>query len=151
VSQVGAWWTRSSQSFRGNLVVSRVWACKFEWFNGGTGVKRWLVCLGTGKPMAMATEAVPTRRTTTTTRATLLHARIPCCLLDSTLPSVQSNLSRLNRLFTRLPRSLYHQHAVSCVVVARRRVLNALLTVKTRHLPVDHEVLDHRSRAILSC
>jgi hypothetical protein len=77
--------------------VSQVgaWACKFEWFNGGTGVKRWLVCLETGKPMAMATETVPTRRTTTT-RVPLycmLVYRAACSTLHCPLSSRTSLVS----------------------------------------------------------
>lgn len=80
------------------------------------------------------------------------YTRPPCCASAcfTVLSSLSLSLSLASQ-FTRLPRSLYNQHVLSCAVVARSRVLNALLTVKTRHLTADHEVLDHRSRAFKAC
>jgi hypothetical protein len=126
----------------------------FEWFNGRAGVK----CndmVHAEKAGVSRNGKVPFRESwpeldATTTRVPPLYWHYTALPALHRSPEVLSSLSLLTQL-TRLPRSLYHRHVLYCAVVARSRVLNALLTVDTRHLTVDHEVLHRRSRAFKTC
>jgi hypothetical protein len=111
-------------------------------------VRRRLACLETAK--SIATETAPDAPTTTRVPLYAPYSYTVLCLSYTALspvepPSSQACSPDFHALYTA---------NTSCTVLLSLVVVSptlALLTIKTRHLPVDHEVLDHRSRASSSC
>jgi hypothetical protein len=90
------WRTRSSQSFRGILVVRRVRVCMFEWFKGGRGRLMQVdgACVEGWRVLKRQSRSQPRRRPTRRRPHachSMHHTRIPCSACP-TLPSVPSNL-----------------------------------------------------------
>jgi hypothetical protein len=143
IVMASAWPTRRSQSFRGILAVCRVRVCMFEWFKDGRGRQMqqdgacgegWRVLKRQSRSQPRPCPDAPTLDDDHACHSMgTAYPYTVLCLSYTALCPVEPLL--LTSLFTRLPRSLYRQHVVYCVAIARSRVPNALLSIKTRHLP----------------